>query len=358
MCALCLAHARHLPTRMAASSRYWLLPRRVCWWLSCAAVPAIYLGLGGRIEIIRSLDGGQTWTPPNVVADSDRDDRNPALGVARSGTLILAYHCQGNYDAAGNYLRNDQQVPTRVAVMITRSHDNGLTWEPPFPLELADLRHGSPFGKIVTLADGRLLLPIYHPTGSYVVRSADDGITWGEPTRIAAGKNETALVALPNGDLVAALRGEDGEQALHIAHSQDGGATWSAPVQLTGLRQHPADMVVLHDGSLLLTYGNRTPPYRIEGRISWDGGHAWLDRLLTFSGQLYGYTVDADRPTDLGYPSNAVYGGQGVTLYYYNPAVNQPWNWASREHEARYKVTNYCAIAVRWDEAQLIQALR
>jgi hypothetical protein len=241
--------------------------------------------------------------------------------------------------------------------MITRSHDNGLTWAKPFALELDDLCSGSPFGKLVALVDGTLLLPIYHRTGSYVVRSHDDGATWDEPTRIAAGMNETALLALPNGDLVAALRGEDGEQALHIAYSQDGGFAWSTPVQLTGSRQHPADMVLLRDGSILLTYGNRNPPYRIEGLVSRDGGHSWLNCLLTFSGHLYGYNVDAPRPTDLGYPSSAVHNGQGVTLYYYNPSINQPWNRAAREHEARYAVHNYCAIAVSWDETALLTAL-
>src|SRR4051794_2923272 len=64
-----------------------------------------HLGLDGRIEILRSLDAGLSWSPPNVIADSERDDRNPALGHSNQGMLVLAYHCQGNYDADGNYLR-------------------------------------------------------------------------------------------------------------------------------------------------------------------------------------------------------------------------------------------------------------
>ncbi|MCW5852957.1 MAG: exo-alpha-sialidase, partial [Anaerolineae bacterium] len=63
-----------------------------------------HLGLDGRVEVVRSLDGGRTWTPPAVVADSERDDRNPALGVSAGGVLVLSYHRQGNYDAAGNYI--------------------------------------------------------------------------------------------------------------------------------------------------------------------------------------------------------------------------------------------------------------
>lgn len=114
--------------------------------------------------------------------------------------------------------------------------------------------------------------------------------------------NETALLVLPTGEVLAVIRGADQEQALHLTRSSDGGYTWSAPVQLTGSRQHPADLVQLSNGTLLLTYGNRNPPYRIEGRVSRDGGHTWLDCLLTFSGHLYGYTVEAPRHSGSGVP--------------------------------------------------------
>lgn len=318
-----------------------------------------HLGLAGRIEVIRSLDQGRTWSPPLVVADSERDDRNPALGVSPQGTLVLAYHCQGNYDAEGNYVRDAESRADRVEVMVTRSHDAGLTWETPYPLGLDSLCNGSPFGKIVTLADGTLIMAIYHPNGSFIVRSHDDGMTWGEPILLATKKNETALVALPNNTLVAVMRGEDEQQALHSTRSTDGGYTWSAPIQITGTRQHPGDLVVLRDGALLLTYGNRNPPYRIEGLVSRDYGQSWLNCLLTFSGPLYGANVVGPRPTDLGYPSSVVCrgNGKGVTLYYYNPSLRQPWNWAKREQEARYWARDYCAVAVTWDEAELLAAL-
>src|SRR5438128_12324665 len=56
-----------------------------------------HIGLGGRLDVVRSMDGGQTWGAPLTVADSERDDRNPALGSAADGTLVLAYHWQGSY---------------------------------------------------------------------------------------------------------------------------------------------------------------------------------------------------------------------------------------------------------------------
>ncbi|MEZ4734343.1 MAG: sialidase family protein [Caldilineaceae bacterium] len=337
-----------------------------------------HLGLDGRIEVVRSLDGGQSWTPPAVVADSEYDDRNPAFGVTAGGTLVMAYHRQGNYDEQGNWRRRDDMEAGRVEIRVTRSHDGGLTWEPPYPLGVDLLQSGSPYGKIVALADGTLLMPIYgrpipalldsHAAAvqgdgdcSYLVRSHDDGATWGEPSLIAVNMNETALVALPDGDLVALLRGIAPEQALHSSRSTDGGHTWSPPVQVTGPRQHPADLVQLANGDILMTYGNRTAPYRIEGKISRDGGRTWLPPLLTFSAPLYGYDLPPERPTDLGYPSSVVWRsigrGQGVTMYYYNPSVRKPWQHENRSAESRYLARDYYAIVVTWDEAELIAAV-
>ena len=337
-----------------------------------------HLGLAGRIEVIRSMDAGRTWTPPAVVADSEVDDRNPALGVATDGTLVLSYHRQGNYDAAGNWRRRPEMEGRQVEIMVTRSHDRGLTWEAPYPLGVDLLAAGSPFGKIVSLQDGTLLMPIYagpvaallanragEVTGdgdcSYLVRSHDQGVTWGEPALIGPNMNETALIALPNGDLVAVMRGIPPDQALHCSRSSDGGRNWSPPLQVTGPRQHPADLVHLANGDILLTYGNRSAPYRIEGKISRDGGRTWLAPLLTFSGQLYGYHLAGERPTDLGYPSSVVHRaadqGRGVTVYYYNPSVSKPWQYQDRQGETRYLARDYYAVAVVWDEQELIAAI-
>ncbi len=342
-----------------------------------AAVAALRGGAGhngreGRIEVVRSLDDGRTWSPPNVVADSEDDDRNPAFGVSAAETLILLYHRQHYYDAYGNYDGNSRNRGRKpVAIMATRSFDSGISWAEPYHLSIDSLPTGSPFGKIVFLPDATLLAPIYtaqeyedrlSPSkndSSYVIRSRDDGKTWGDLSLIAPNMNETALISLPDGDLLAVLRGADNDQALHSTLSRDGGRSWSVPVQITQASQHPADLVRLSNGDILLTYGNRNPPYRIEGRVSRDRGQSWLDCLLTFSGHLYGYTAEESRRTDLGYPSSVVRSesGLGMTMYYYNPSLRHAnFGWR-RAGNPFYQHDNYYAIAVTWKEEELIAAV-
>lgn len=337
-----------------------------------------HLGLAGRLDVVRSLDMGRHWTPPAILADSDWDDRNPALGLSPTGTLVLAYHRQGGYDSEGNYHEELWAAPDApIEVMVTRSVDGGVTWEPPRSLGVPVLHAGSPFGKIVALPDGTLLLAIYgrarqqlvgdriggiasSQNCSYIVRSRDDGRTWGDPSFIDV-YDETGLLALPDGELLAFMRGNTPDDFLALTRSTDGGYTWSEPVPVTGKRQHPADLTLLSDGSILLSYGNRNPPYRIEGLVSRDGGRTWLDVVLAFSGPLYGYNVTAPRPNDLGYPSSVILRrgetNLGVTLYYYHPSLRRHENWKQGERGSFYQNQGYRAVAVTWSEDELLAAL-
>lgn len=332
-----------------------------------------HLGLAGRIDVIRSRDRGLTWTAPGVVADSAADDRNPALGASSRGTLILAYYQVFSYDAQGRYVPREGSTSVwNCQVKITRSHDSGLTWEEPYVLTDPHLRTGSAYGKIVQLGD-TLILPIYNRAipelgavnpdppyfeCSYIIRSQDDGLTWGEPSLVSVEAGETALLALPGGELLAVTRRQAYDRSLWSLRSADGGVTWSEPVQVTGAMQHPGDLLLLKNGDILLTYGNRNhPPCRVEGRVSSDGGRSWLPCLLAFSGQLGGYTSGSPRRADLGYPSSILSGDRGVTLYYCNPALPRHDHWQSAQ-SAGYSATGYAAIAVSWDQDKLITAVR
>ncbi|MEM3046840.1 MAG: sialidase family protein [Candidatus Bathyarchaeia archaeon] len=311
-----------------------------------------HIGIEGRLDLLRSMDGGETWLPPFTVAQSEWDDRNPALGQSRDGTLILAYHHQGSYDEGGRYAPGLGRVDTYV----TRSRDFGYTWEPPRPLSLEPFRGRSPYGKIVTLPDGTLLMPVYGertgvvaeeakaPAGaadfSYVLRSRDDGLTWEDPSLIAAGFNEAGLVRLGNGELLAALRSEARHASVSISRSADDGYTWTRPEKVTEASEHPGDLLSLGGDRVLLTYGRRHPPHGVRGLLSHDNGRTWgHDRELVYAD---------DRPgPDCGYPSSVLLtSGRVITAYY-----------SAGDHMDAYRHDGAFAKAVLYGEEELLEAI-
>lgn len=337
-----------------------------------------HLGLPGRIDVVRSRDGGLSWTYPEIVADSEADDRNPGFGVSSKGTLIVSYEKCTSYDAEGAYFPcKSEDAPTYWQGRVSRSFDNGLTWQDPYEQTYKPLTSCSPFGKMVTMPDGTVLMPLYgkpapavvgarmkemleQDTCSYLLRSRDDGLTWGDPSLIWVNAGEPAVMRLKTGELLALIRREKMGKTLWSTHSADGGYSWSEPVQVLGDMKHPADLIQLSNGYVLLAFGNRnSPPYRVEGIVSKDGGKTWLDCLLTFSGNLRGYNADFPRRVDLGYPSSILVPGSsprtGVTMYYYNPSI-APAD-SIRHTRTGYETTNYVAIAVIWREDELIAAV-
>jgi len=281
---------------------------------------ASHIGIDGRVEVIRTSDGGRTWTGPRVAADSDWDDRNPSLGLSRRGTVVLAYHHQGNYDSRGNLVAGE-----RVDTLLKTSADKGETWSEPYPLDYEQLRGRSPYGRML-LYGNELLLPIYGPkmgrhcSGgppvSYIIRSSDSGLTWNEPSLIAERMNETSLALLPGGEIIAILRSELGHPAsLYCSVSSDGGSSWTKPRRVTRDSEHPGDVLLLSNGWVLVFFGVRHEPYGVQGVVSTDMGATWVDtpRIVV---------TDELETTDCGYPSATVFGDGTVVVMYYSAGRN------------------------------------
>jgi hypothetical protein len=312
-----------------------------------------HMGLAGRLDVIRSEDGGKTWSAPSTVADSERDDRNPALGVAPDGTLVIAYHWQGCYDAAGVWDPSLDRVDTRVVY----SRDGGRTWTDDALIDYTAVNSASPFGKIHTI-DGVMHMMIYTgptfgatdatlrvgaaATPTYILRSTDAGRTWGDPTLVALGLNEADMAVLPDGAWLFAARSEQqGEQAIYACRSEDRGRFWTLLGRVTEAAEHPPDLTLLGNGWVLLTFGHRHAPYGVQGMISKDGGRTWEARRLVYDDALPG--------GDIGYPSTArLADGRLVTAYYTAGTKEKPLD--------AYAATEVACRVVRYDEKALIEA--
>jgi hypothetical protein len=265
----------------------------------------------GDVECWASEDGGRSWHLRGVPAPHEpgTNRMNVAVGLARNGDLVVLASGWSHRPRKGEGAAGHEAPAHPLLPWVCRSSDGGRTWThaetlaPP-----AGMDHIVPFGDVVPLADGCLGGSLYGGHAAYFYASPDDGRTWALRSAIRDHDiNETTLLALPGGDLLACARTE-GDQHLDLFRSTDHGRTWRCEQAVSQGSQHPADLLNLGDGRVLLTYGDRRGGHEgIEARVSDDGGRTWGVPLRV---------VELE-PGDLGYPAT-VPGKDGtlVTVWY------------------------------------------
>lgn len=301
----------------------------------------------GQVHLIRSDDDGQTWSDPQIVADTALDDRDAGVLETRTGAILInwftsvAWMCylhrqevgevdwlsaetQARWRAERERVVTSVRVRDELGAWLVRSEDGGLTWSDRIPTAVS-----SPHGPI-ELADGRLMFAgkrqtppdqwqrgSAHGTGEIgVAVSADDGKSWQWLAAVPpmadhthADYHEPHLAETADGRLVMQIRnhGKPFENETLQSESSDGGTTWSVahPIGVWGL---PSHLLRLRDGRLLMTYGHRRPPYGNQARVSADGGKTWSDPMILSADGIGG---------DLGYPSSVeLADGRLLTVWY------------------------------------------
>ena len=188
----------------------------------------------------------------------------------------------------------------------------------------------SPHWRIVTLADGTALVTCY---GSYdpeydgdleipdgtrtmcgVLRSTDNGETWGDPSIVMAKPEqlaweETALCLLEDDKLLAHVRTGRHNIVQYVSH--DKGRNWQGPTEVTEPGQQPGGAFRLQSGNLLSTWGNRRAPFGAVAMLSHDNGETWdYDHRVSLA-------WDAHNP-DCGYANGAQAGDGTIVVTYYD----------------------------------------
>lgn len=271
-------------------------------------------GWEGDVECWASEDDGCTWQLRGVPASHDpgANRMNVAAGLAHDDALIVLASGWDNRPPKGQQGSfGDSKV---LAPLVCRSSDGGREWETAETMADCPEPVGPiPFGDVVRLPGDRLGVSAYSSNRpeldvSYFYESDDDGRSWRLLSRIKEDGNETDLLALDGGTMLAAVRTHV-DAHLDLCASDDGGGTWQTVCPLTLPGQHPAHLLHLADGHILLVYGIRNEGLRgVGARLSGDGGETWgTPRVL----------VDLEGAGDVGYPSSArTADGTIVTAYY------------------------------------------
>jgi sialidase-1 len=294
----------------------------------------------GRVELMTSRDGGDSWAYPRVLLDGPADTRDAGLVETAKGAILvttftsLAYEAilvkaekDGGWEperlarwrAAKKRLSGDR-VKADPGVWMIRSIDGGASWG-----GRVDACLNSPHGP-TQLADGRLLFAgkdLWRGGRVGVSESSDDGQTWKWLAQIpirdgdsAAQYHELHAVEAADGRIVCHIRNEnkaDHGETLQC-ESVDGGKTWSAPASI-GVWGLPSYLLRLKNGHLLMSYGHRRRPLGNQARLSTDHGRTWSGPM-EISGDGVG--------TDLGYPSTVELGDGTLVSVWYEAMRNSP----------------------------------
>ena len=201
------------------AQKNWPEERRARWLAAHNRVPAADRKSELGTWMIRSTDGGVTWSP-----------RYDSLVNSPHGPVNLK---DGRVLYAGKGLYKEGSW-----IGLCESKDEGQTWK-----RLAQIS----------------------------TRKGDDPKNY----------HELHAVEAANGTLIVQIRNHNSKNAGETlqSESKDGGKTWSEPHAI-GVWGLPSHLLRLKDGRLLMSYGHRRKPYGNQARLSDDHGKTWSDPVI------------------------------------------------------------------------------
>ncbi len=289
--------------------------------------------LPGRIDVgcSRSVDGGRSWSPMEVIMTQeagpagDAGDGNRWRGDGVGDPAVLVDRERGHVHVLAAWSHGDRAwrgsgpglAPEETGqLMLATSTDDGRSFGPLRNLTAmvkdpawAYLLQGP--GRGITMGDGRLVFPAQFQLGpgegrtphSTVLVSADGGATWSIGAGARPDTTESAVVELADGELMLNMRDDRGGSRA-VLTTVDGGATWVThsssrsaliePVCMASLIHVGRELRGVADGRLLFSNPAvaSAPRRRMSIRASDDGGKSWPeDRwLLLDEGKSAGYS--------------------------------------------------------------------
>ncbi len=294
---------------------------------------------GGSPAVSRSLDGGASFSPPEILREFGPGldytcCGNLALGVAEDGAIVLLAMAYTGDEA--NHIFG------------WRSEDDGLTWTLTDTRTLGPNKTGSVFGNIFPV-DGQGLVVFGHfrngsaplSRGIWMAGSSDHGRSWGEPRCLSEVYAVEPVVIRSRDKLIGFFRGaknasSDGnttEGRQYVGVSKDHGQTWETSLSVLDARDPAsarlaAPCAVEHPerpGEILVLTTERPLGKASAGRIwLWRGTADSLDWKRERVILEFPAVGKNDLNNDFGYPWLLHLEGDRWLLFYYHGQKKGP----------------------------------
>ncbi len=217
------------------------------WLVSDASDNAYFtfLEYGGPYEgmgVAKTTDGGESWSSPIQASDT--------AGYLDDKETVCV-------DSAGNiYMMWDHFTDTDTANLVsTKSTNGGISFQPTQSLGPWEERGGIPY--ITCTPNGTIYASTWDaeepgPDMIYITKSIDYGLTWSTPRQINSwGFEDIALITVcaTDGDhnvYICFAAGTSLDRDVFVAKSDNGGVSWSEPVQVNDVSVGMQRMVEMH----------------------------------------------------------------------------------------------------------------
>ncbi|MBV8783778.1 MAG: exo-alpha-sialidase [Gammaproteobacteria bacterium] len=260
----------------ARATDVWLSagPSGVIWALALAFTgDTLAAGSSSAMLVAHSNDGGSTWSLPTALIQDGAtvfNDKGSITADPVNGSLVYATWDRLTSQTAG---------PSYFA----STSDGGVTWQPARAIYDPGSNNQTIGNQILVLPSGRLLdvftqIDAGNTASVQLLQSIDQGASWSAPVQVAAlhavGTTDPhgGAVVRDGSDLVSAAVSPSGvvylvwqessfsngvRDGIALSSSQDGGATWSTPIEVNGdpaVQAFTPTVAVRADGTIGVTY--------------------------------------------------------------------------------------------------------
>ncbi|MBI83226.1 MAG: glycosyl hydrolase [Planctomycetaceae bacterium] len=256
----------------------------------------------GDVDLVlkRSSDDGRTWGPLEHIYEEGGDREitigNPCPVVDQQTGVIWLPFTRDNDDVFITSSDDDGQTWKRPQQITSQVKRKNWSWYATGPGNGIQLQKGPHRGRLVIPCDHRIvgIDDRQASSRSHVFFSDDQGKSWKLGGTTAARMNECAVVELADTSLMLNMRSFRGNARRAVSVSDDGGLTWSTPVDDVTLIEPVCQASFIRytwkleqePGRLLFSNPAATDGrHHLTVRLSYDEGKNWPISKVLYEGR-------------------------------------------------------------------------